>query len=212
MYDQSIAKMGAEYSRTQARYDVPKPSAPTPGPVSGIKPAYTQDPIAVVGLANRLPGHSNNPTKLWEFLLRGGIAKNDPPESRFGLAGHYDGSHKPHTLKTPGAMFLEDHDPADFDPAFFKTTVADAISMDPQQRMLLEVVYEALENAGISLSQINGEAFGCFVGSYAVGKMSPQFDVCVHARLTYSQIIWTCKCAIQKIVQKASPSALVGRF
>nr|AFP89392.1 polyketide synthase [Cladosporium phlei] len=164
--------MGFGY--TQARYDVPNPSSPPSSLESDTKSVYMQDPIAVVGLANRLPGHSNNPTKLWQFLLRGGVAKNDPPESRFGLTGHYDGSHKPHTFKTPGAMFLEDHDPADFDPAFFRTTVADAIAMDPQQRMLLEVVYEALENAGISLSQIDGEAFGCFVGSYAVDYMDMQ--------------------------------------
>ena len=175
--------MGINDSGVQIGYDAPsaaaEPSPLLPSQKSDTKPIYTQDPIAVVGLANRLPGHSNNPTKLWEFLLRGGVAKNDPPTSRFGLTGHYDGSHKPHTIKTPGAMFLEDHDPADFDPAFFKTTVADAISMDPQQRMLLEVVYEALENAGISLSQINGEAFGCFVGSYAVGKMLLWCSYCV---------------------------------
>jgi acyl transferase domain-containing protein len=184
--------MGINDSGAQARYDAPSNTAEPdssllPGQQPDTKHTYKQDPIAVVGLANRLPGHSNNPTKLWEFLLRGGIAKNDPPESRFGLAGHYDGSHKPHTIKTPGAMFLEDHDPADFDPAFFKTTVADAISMDPQQRMLLEVVYEALENAGISLSQINGEAFGCFVGSYAVGKIPLWLDGCC-------VLIWLTHC------------------
>ena len=175
--------MGINDSGAQVRYVAPSTAAESGSPLHSEKSdttsIYTQDPIAVVGLANRLPGHSDNPTKLWEFLLRGGIAKNDPPASRFGLTGHYDGSHKPHTIKTPGAMFLENHDPADFDPAFFKTTVADAISMDPQQRMLLEVVYEALENAGISLSQINGEAFGCFVGSYAVGKMLLWCGCCV---------------------------------
>jgi acyl transferase domain-containing protein len=135
-----------------------------------LKPVYRQDPIAVVGLSNRLPGHSNTPTKLWEFLERGGVAENTPPKSRFSLDGHYDGSLKPHTIKTPGAMFLEDMDPAEFDAAFFNISRTDAISMDPQQRMLLEVVYEGLENAGISLEKISGDAFGCFVGSYAVGE------------------------------------------
>lgn len=165
-----VANDSNAFSGYPARSPFPLPTSPPDLPLTTS--AYTQDPIAIVGFANRLPGHSSNPTKLWEFLSRGGIAENAPPESRFSLAGHYDGSLKPHTIKTPGAMFLEDHDPADFDPAFFKTSVADAISMDPQQRMLLEVVYEALENSGIGLSDISGADFGCFVGSYAVGKTS----------------------------------------
>lgn len=130
---------------------------------------YRQDPIAVIGLANRLPGNSNNPTQLWDFLERGGVAQNDPPESRFSLKGHFDHSLKPHTLRTPGAMFLESIDPAEFDAAFFNVNRADAIAMDPQQRQLLEVVYEGLENAGLTLEQMHGALFGCFVGSYAVG-------------------------------------------
>ena len=131
---------------------------------------HRQDPIAVIGFANRLPGDSNNPSQLWDFLQRGGIAQNDPPESRFNLRGHYDRSLKPHTMRTPGAMFLENIDPAHFDASFFKINRADAIAMDPQQRQLLEVVYESLENAGLTLEGISGALYGCFVGSYAVGK------------------------------------------
>ncbi|KAJ6028403.1 Acyl transferase/acyl hydrolase/lysophospholipase [Penicillium herquei] len=138
------------------------------------QPQYRQDPIAVIGLANRLPGHSTNPTKLWELLERGGIAANDPPASRWSLKGHYDGSAKPHTTITPGAMFLEDIDPADFDPGFFKISTADAIAIDPQQRQLLEVVYEAMENAGLSLESVSGAPYACFVGSYAVDYQDMQ--------------------------------------
>ncbi|RFU28992.1 hypothetical protein B7463_g7334, partial [Scytalidium lignicola] len=138
---------------------------------STVDQGYRQDPIAVVGFANRLPGHSTNPTKLWEFLARGGIAQNEPPESRFRLEGHFDGSRKPYTMRTPGAMFIEDVDIADFDAPFFNVPRVDAIAMDPQQRQLLEVVYEGLENAGITLEQLNGAAYGCFVGSYAVDYM-----------------------------------------
>ena len=133
------------------------------------KKEYRQDPIAVVGLANRLPGDNNNPTQLWDFLNRGGVAGNDPPESRFSLKGHYDKSLKPHTIRTPGAMFLENIDPAEFDAPFFNINRNDAIAMDPQQRQLLEVVYEGLENAGLTMEQISGALYGCFVGSYAVG-------------------------------------------
>ncbi|KAJ5375590.1 Acyl transferase/acyl hydrolase/lysophospholipase [Penicillium concentricum] len=149
-----------------------------PGPLQeepvASKAPYRQDPIAVVGLANRLPGHSTNPSKLWEFLERGGVAENEPPASRWSLKGHYDASGKPHTVRTPGAMFVEDIDPADFDPGFFNISTADAIAIDPQQRQLLEVVYEAMENAGLSLESLNGAPYGCFVGSYAVDYQDMQ--------------------------------------
>ncbi|RDA88311.1 hypothetical protein CP532_6585, partial [Ophiocordyceps camponoti-leonardi (nom. inval.)] len=129
---------------------------------------HVKEPIAVVGMACRLPGNSNSPHALWEFLERGGIADNTPPESRFRLDTHYDGSDKPKTMRSPGGMFLESVDPKKFDAAFFGISKADAIAMDPQQRQLLEVVYECLENAGVTLGRLDGEAVGCFVGAYAV--------------------------------------------
>jgi acyl transferase domain-containing protein len=129
---------------------------------------YVQEPIAVVGIGCRLPGNSNSPKALWEFLERGGIAENRPPETRFNIDTHHDGSKKPNTMRSPGGMFLESIDPKKFDAAFFGISKGDAIAMDPQQRQLLEVVYECLENAGIPLEKVDGEAIGCFVGSYAV--------------------------------------------
>ncbi|KAI9742768.1 MAG: hypothetical protein M1818_003497 [Claussenomyces sp. TS43310] len=130
--------------------------------------SYVQEPIAVVGLSCRLPGNSNSPKALWDFLNKGGIARNEPPASRFNLSGHHDGSKKNKTMRTAGGMFLESIDPADFDAGFFGISHVDAVAMDPQQRQLLEVVYEGLENAGISLECLDGQAIGCFVGSYAV--------------------------------------------
>ncbi|KAJ6023925.1 Acyl transferase/acyl hydrolase/lysophospholipase [Penicillium herquei] len=125
-------------------------------------------PIAIVGLACRLPGHVNNPKDLWDFMARGGVAETKPPSTRFNLDGHYDGSKKPFTMKTPGAMFLEDVDPADFDAQFFNINHMDASSMDPQQRVLMEVAYECLENAGIPVESLGGKRIGCLVGASAV--------------------------------------------
>ncbi len=135
--------------------------------------AYVQEPVAVVGLACRLPGESNSPKALWDFLSRGGIAKNEPPKSRFDIKTHHDGSKKPKTMRSPGGMFLENVDPQDFDAQFFGTSHVDATAMDPQQRQLLEVVYECLENAGMPLESLDGASVGCVVGSYSVGKLSP---------------------------------------
>jgi acyl transferase domain-containing protein len=136
------------------------------------KTIYSQDPIAVIGLACRLPGNCNSPDALWSFLEQGGVAHNEAPESRFDLKTHHDGSRKPKTMRSPGGMFLENVDPQDFDAQFFGIPRVEAIAMDPQQRQLLEVVYECLENAGISLEAFAGKPVGCFVGSYAVGMKS----------------------------------------
>lgn len=130
---------------------------------------HVQEPVAIIGMACRLPGENNSPRALWEFLERGGIASNDVPANRFNLKGHYDGSRKPGTMRPPGGMFLESVDLADFDAPFFEISRAEAVSMDPNQRQMLEVVYESLENAGITLGSLDGASVGCFVGSYAVG-------------------------------------------
>ncbi|KAI0968591.1 putative polyketide synthase [Xylaria arbuscula] len=131
-------------------------------------PARSQAPVAIVGMACRLPGQCDTPRALWEFIERGGIAETNVPKSRFNLPGHYDGSQKRFTMKTPGGMFLEDTDPADFDAQFFNINSIDASSMDPQQRVLMEVVYECLENAGIPLESLAQKRVGCLVGASAV--------------------------------------------
>lgn len=136
------------------------------------KQQYVQEPVAVVGMACRLPGNSNSPAALWDFLERGGSADNEAPESRFNLQKHHDGSKKPKTMRSPGGMFLEKINPRVFDAQFFGISRTDAIAMDPQQRQLLEVVYECLENAGIRMEEVDGARYGCFVGSYAVGTSS----------------------------------------
>lgn len=133
------------------------------------KDSGSRAPIAIVGMALRLPGHCITPKDLWDFMKRGGVATTKPPQNRFNLSGHYDGSRKPYTMKTPGAMFLEDVDPADFDAQFFNINHMDASSMDPQQRIMMEVAYECLENAGISLESLSGQRVGCLVGASAVG-------------------------------------------
>ncbi|KAI1495101.1 putative polyketide synthase [Biscogniauxia mediterranea] len=127
---------------------------------------FIQEPVAVVGFACRLPGGNHSPQKLWDFLERGGIASNKVPKSRFNIDGHYDGSHKPGTMRPPGGMFI-DVDLAAFDASFFEIGGSEAIAMDPNQRQMLEVVVEALENAGLTLEQLNGAPVACYVGSYA---------------------------------------------
>ena len=67
-------------------------------------------------------------------------------------------------------MFLDDIDLSKFDARFFSIARQEAIAMDPQQRQLLEVVYECLENAGVTLQALNGAPVGCFVASSTSGR------------------------------------------
>jgi len=132
--------------------------------------SYGPVPIAVVGMACRLPGNSNSPHALWDLLRRSRRADNTIPLSRFRQDTHYNGSSKPETLRSVGSYFLENIKLDEFDAAFFNIPRPEAVSMDPQQRQLLEVVYECLENAGVPLDAVDGERVGCFVGSFVVGK------------------------------------------
>ncbi|KAL8979778.1 MAG: hypothetical protein Q9205_004974 [Flavoplaca limonia] len=88
------------------------------------------------------------------------------PSSRFNINAFYDPQpDRPGSLNIPGGYFL-DEDPTDFDPTFFGITPIEATWMDPQQRKLLEVVYEALESSGTPLDKLVGSSTGCFVGSF----------------------------------------------
>ncbi|MCJ1449246.1 MAG: hypothetical protein MMC23_009766 [Stictis urceolatum] len=127
---------------------------------------YHQEPVAIVGFAGRLPGGNNNPQELWEFLQQGSIAANTVPRNRFHVDSYHDGSCKPGTMRSPGGMFI-DADLDRFDASFFETSRTEAIAMDPNQRQMLEVVYEALENAGIPLERLSGTSTACYVGSFA---------------------------------------------
>ncbi|KAI0386905.1 putative polyketide synthase [Hypomontagnella monticulosa] len=137
------------------------------GSETSVRSDPRQSPIAIIGMACRLPGSCNNPKDFWDFLKGGGIASRTTPKSRFMIATHHDFSKKRNTMASPGGMFI-DADPRDLDASFFKLPKSEASAMDPQQRQLLEVVYEGLENAGLTLEEIDGQPMGCFVGSYAV--------------------------------------------
>ncbi|TLS22252.1 uncharacterized protein PpBr36_10074 [Pyricularia pennisetigena] len=139
-----------------------------PRPINGRSsdsPTRIQTPVAVVGMACRLPGHSSSPQAFWDMLVANRVAGNQPPASRFSLHGHFDGSRKPHTMATPGGMWLEDVDTELWDAAFFNVPRTDAAILDPQQRQLLEVVYECLENGGATLESVKRRRIGCFVAA-----------------------------------------------
>ena len=88
------------------------------------------------------------------------------PSNRFNIdAFYHPDNERPGSLNVPGGYFLEG-DPADFDPTFFGISPVEAIWMDPQQRKLLEVVYEVFESSGTPLHRVSEILTGCFIGSF----------------------------------------------
>ncbi|MDJ0597117.1 MAG: polyketide synthase, partial [Pleurocapsa sp. MO_226.B13] len=121
------------------------------------------EPIAIVGLGCRFPGGANNPEAFWQLLRDGVDAISEVPSDRWNLDAYYDPN-----PDTPGKMytryggFVEGLE--EFDSQFFNISPKEAASLDPQQRMLLEVSWEALENAGLASDRLTGSSTGVFIG------------------------------------------------
>ncbi|KAL5046523.1 hypothetical protein BDW71DRAFT_214582, partial [Aspergillus fruticulosus] len=119
-------------------------------------------PIAIVGMALRLPGGVKSPDELWKFLVekRNGVC--EVPGTRYTVDSFYSET-MARCVKTRHGYYLQD-DPACFDAGFFSINSHEAGRMDPQQRQLLEVVWECLESAGAT--NWRGKNIGCYVGVY----------------------------------------------
>ncbi|MBO0517578.1 beta-ketoacyl [acyl carrier protein] synthase domain-containing protein, partial [Streptomyces beijiangensis] len=135
------------------------PPAPAPAPAAEIGAA---EPIAIVGMGCRLPG-ANGLDAYWELLSSGVDATDNVPDDRWDAAGLLaDGQITPGTVATRRGAFIEGID--QFDNTFFRVSAREARSMDPQQRIFLEVAWEALEDAGMSTDALRGGRTGMFVG------------------------------------------------
>ncbi|KAJ4163171.1 hypothetical protein LMH87_004915 [Akanthomyces muscarius] len=123
------------------------------------------EPIAIVGWSCRFPGQSNSPSKLWELLCEPRDVRQEFGPERLNLGRFYnkDGStHGATDVKGQGYLLTEDS--RLFDPAFFGISPLEADGMDPQQRILLEAVYETFEAAGYTLEQMRSSNTSVHVG------------------------------------------------
>jgi 6-methylsalicylic acid synthase len=131
--------------------------------VSPAEPSTHGDAIAVIGYGCRVPGGNNSPSQLWDFLLSKGDASGNIPEMRW----------EPYNTRQPGnaeilskttskGYFLDNLE--DFDASFFGISPREAEQIDPQQRIALEVAWEALEHAGIPPQSLSGSDTAVFMG------------------------------------------------
>ncbi|KAH3574576.1 hypothetical protein KXV22_000413 [Aspergillus fumigatus] len=166
-----ILNFGPGYGMSGARHTLPDnlkivaasiaESRPLPQDASGL---LSPDDIAIVGMGVDLPG-APDADALWQNLVEGVNSCTKIPSSRFHVEDFYqkkDGR----TLRTKYGNFLEN--PFMFDNELFGISRREAHSMDPQQRVMLQTAYRALEDAGYvpdSTPSFSRETFGCFIGN-----------------------------------------------
>jgi acyl transferase domain-containing protein len=121
------------------------------------------EPIAIVGVGCRFPGGADGPEKFWELLEAGKDAITEVPSARWDRARYFDPDPAaPGKMYTLAGGFVADVER--FDAGFFGMSPRVAAKLDPQQRMLLEVVWESLEHAGIPPTALAESSAGVFVG------------------------------------------------
>ncbi len=120
-------------------------------------------PIAVIGMGCRLPGGIDSPDMLWDALLRGDDLVTEIPPDRWDADEFYDPEPGvPGRTVSRWGAFVDDV--AGFDPEFFGIGEREAIAIDPQHRLLLEISWEAVEHAGLDPGSLAGSSTGVFVG------------------------------------------------
>ncbi|OJB53036.1 SDR family NAD(P)-dependent oxidoreductase [Burkholderia ubonensis] len=149
----------------EAAVSAPASAAAVAKPPAGPHDADrdTGGAIAVISMACRFPGGANSPEAFWELLADGVDTAGPIPPERWDHARYYDSEKgKPGKAYVDEGCFVDTVD--QFYPERFGIAGIEAELMDPQQRMLLDVCYEAFERAGIDPGALGGSETGVFMG------------------------------------------------
>ncbi|KAI1347996.1 putative polyketide synthase [Xylaria sp. FL0043] len=121
-------------------------------------------PIAICGMACRLPGGLTTPRQLWDFIIAKGDARSRVPASRYNVDAFYSPVNRPASVVTEYGYFLDESvELGALDTTFFSMRRSDVEGTDPQERLMLEIVRECIEDAGIT--GWKGKSIGCYIGS-----------------------------------------------
>lgn len=146
-------------------------------------PSPTDTAIAIVGMSCRFPGDVNSPADFHEFLVRGGDGIVPVPHDRWENEAYYDPDReKRNRMYVDRGGFLRNID--QFDPLFFGISPAEAAILDPQHRWLLELTWEALEDAGFPARQLRGSDTSVYIGQFMHDYEQLQLDSMAHEEMT----------------------------
>ena len=125
-----------------------------------------KDPVAIIGIGCRFPGHASDPRKFWKMLCEGADGVIEVPKDRWDYRRFYDSD-----MSAPGKMYVKKggfltEKWEDFDAEFFHISPREAEYLDPQQRLLLELTWEAMEDGGIVPENIRSSNTGVFIGGF----------------------------------------------
>ncbi|MFB8007985.1 polyketide synthase Pks13 [Nocardia sp. NPDC056000] len=144
--------------------DLPAESADDSFYTAGYTPGEAHD-IAIVGLSTRLPGAGETPESTWEFLINRGDGIRDLPEGRWSeFTSDPRAAEAVANAMTKGG-YLDQEVIKGFDAEFFATSPVEVERMDPQQRLTMELTWEALEHARIPANTLKGKPVGVYIGS-----------------------------------------------
>lgn len=180
---------------------------------------YTNEPIAIIGSACKFPGDSNSPSKLWELVKQPRNVSRKIDRFRADNWYNNDGHH--HGASNVLEAYLLTEDPRTFDAQFFSISASEAEAIDPQQRVLLETVYEGIESAGLTIERLQGSPTAVYVGAmcddysdviYNDAESIPKYAATGSARSILSNRVsyffnWTGPCMT---IDTACSSSLVG--
>lgn len=139
------------------------------------------EPIAICGMACRLPGNIASPKEMWDFLAGGDDARSEVPATRWSTKAWYSATKKKGTSRTQHGYFLDENvDLGALDAAAFPMPRGEIERMDPQQRLLLEVARECLDDSGEVHWQ--GSSTGVYIGCFG----QDWYDVQNRETLKYS--------------------------
>ena len=123
--------------------------------------------IALIGMGCHFPGGAENPEKFWQLLVNGIDAVTEVPAMRWSSDLYYDADpNAPGKMHSRYGGFLQARID-EFDPQFFGMTPREALSLDPQQRLLMETTWQALENANIATDSLFKSKTGVYIGMAA---------------------------------------------
>ncbi|WP_280382202.1 polyketide synthase Pks13 [Nocardia wallacei] len=144
--------------------DVPEQSEDDSFYTAGFQPGEAHD-IAIVGLSTRLPGAGETPESTWEFLINRGDGIRELPEGRWSEFTVEPQVAEAVEKSITRGGYLDQEVVKGFDAEFFAMSPVEVERVDPQQRLMMELTWEALEHARIPASDLKGESVGVYIGS-----------------------------------------------